>query len=60
MKRRVYVPAHMEEPDIDLTECEAFRVNFQRAILLSLLNSGRLTQAQFVACMDKVMENYAE
>lgn len=36
-----------------------FTLNFQRAILLSLLKNQKLTQIQFEACMDKVVKRYA-
>lgn len=59
MKKEGYIPVSMEEPDIDKIDCQEFNVNFQRAILLSLLESKKLTQAQFEACMDKVVQKYA-
>ena len=59
MKKEGYVPVNMEESDIDTIDCQGFNVNFQRAILLSLLGSKKLTQAQFEACMDKVVQKYA-
>lgn len=36
-----------------------FTLNFQRAILLSLLKNQKLTQLQFEACMDKVVQKHA-
>lgn len=59
MKQEGYVPIGMEEPNLDTAECQTFKVNFQRAILLSLLESRKLTQAQFEACMEKVTQKYA-
>ena len=58
MKNREYVLETMEQPDIDKLDCKDFKINFQRAILLSLLESRKLTQAQFEACMDKVVQNF--
>lgn len=58
MNHEGYAPAGMEESDFDAAECQAFKVNFQRAILLSLLESQKLTGAQFEACMEKVTQKY--
>lgn len=35
-----------------------FKINFLRAILLSLLEKRVLTQVQFDLCMDKVKQKY--
>lgn len=59
MKKEGYIPACIEQPDIDAADCQAFKINFQRAILLSLLQSQKLNQAQFEACMDKIVQKYA-
>lgn len=59
MKKEGYIPACIEQPDIDTTDCQAFKINFQRAILLSLLQSQKLNQAQFEVCMDKIVQKYA-
>lgn len=59
MNQEGYIPVGMEEPDLDTAECQGFKVNFQRAILLSLLESRKLTQAQYEACMEKVTQKYA-
>lgn len=59
MKKEGYIPVHTEETDACAMECPDFKINFQRAILLSLLESRKLTQAQFEACMDKVIQKYA-
>lgn len=59
MKKGEYVLEAMEQPDLDKPDCKDFTVNFQRAILLSLLESHKLTQAQFEACMDKVARKYS-
>ena len=58
MKNEKYVLETTEQPDIDKLDCKDFKINFQRAILLSLLESRKLTQAQFEACMDKVVQKY--
>lgn len=58
MKNREYVLEATEQLDIDKLDCKDFKINFQRAILLSLLESCKLTQAQFEACMDKVVQNF--
>ncbi len=59
MKNREYVLETTKQPDIDKLDCKDFKINFQRAILLSLLESRKLTQAQFEACMDKVVQKYS-
>ncbi len=59
MKNKEYVLETLEQPDIDKLDCKDFKINFQRAILLSLLESRKLTQAQFEACMDKVVQKYS-
>lgn len=59
MKNEEYVLETTEQPDIDKLDCKDFKINFQRAILLSLLESRKLTQAQFEACMDKVVQKYS-
>ena len=59
MKNKEYVLETLEQPDIDKLNCEDFKINFQRAILRSLLESRKLTQAQFEACMDKVVQKYS-
>lgn len=56
MKMQNYILINIEELDMDTIDCEAFEVNFQRAILLALLKSRKLTQIQFEACMDKVIK----
>lgn len=48
-----------KEPNLDTAAYQAFRVHFQQAVLLSLLESGKLTHAQYEACMEKVAENAA-
>ena len=58
MKNEKYVLETTEQPDIDKRDCKDFKINFQRAILLSLLESRKLTQTQFEACMDKVVQKY--
>lgn len=58
MKNKEYVLETSEQPDIDKLDCKDFKINFQRAILLSLLESHKLTQVQFSACMDKVVQKY--
>ncbi len=58
MKNEKYVLETTEQPDIDKLDCKDFKINFQRAILLSLLESRKLTQTQFEACMDKVVQKY--
>ena len=58
MKKEKYVLETTEQPDIDKLDCKDFKINFQRAILLSLLESRKLTQTQFEACMDKVVQKY--
>ena len=55
MKKEEYVLQNTEQLDIDKLNCTDFKINFQRAILLSLLESRKLTQSQFEACMDKVV-----
>ena len=59
MKNEEYVLENSEQPGIVKLDCKDFKINFQRAILLSLLESRKLTQAQFEACMDKVVQKYA-
>lgn len=59
MKNQKYILEIAEEPDIDKPECNEFKINFQRAILLSLLENHKLTQAQYEACMDKVVQKYS-
>ena len=59
MKNEEYVLETSEQPGIDKLDCKDFKINFQRAILLSLLESRKLTQAQFEACMDKVVQKYS-
>ena len=59
MKNEKYVLETTEQPDIDKLDCKDFKINFQRAILLSLLESRKLTQTQFEACMDKVVQKYS-
>lgn len=58
MKKEEYVLETAEQPDIDEPDYKNFKINFQRAILLSLLESRKLTQPQFEACMDKVVQKY--
>ncbi len=58
MKKEKYVLQDTEQPDIDKLDCKDFKINFQRAILLSLLESHKLTPSQFEACMDKVVQKY--
>ena len=58
MKNEKYVLETTEQPDIAKLDCKDFKINFQRAILLSLLESRKLTQTQFEACMDKVVQKY--
>ena len=58
MKNEKYVLETTEQPDIDKLDCKDFKINFQLAILLSLLESRKLTQTQFEACMDKVVQKY--
>lgn len=59
MKKEGYIPVYTEEPDARMLENPDFKINFQRAILLSLFESRKLTQAQYEACMDKVVQKYA-
>ncbi len=59
MKKEGYVLEDTEQPGIDKLDCRDFKINFQRAILLSLLESRKLTQSQFEACMDKVIQKYS-
>ena len=59
MKNEGYVLETTEQPDIDKLDRKDFKIDFQRAILLSLLESRKLTQAQFEACMDKVVQKYS-
>ena len=59
MKKEAYVLQDTEQPDIDKPDYRDFKINFQRAILLSLLESRRLTQSQFESCMDKVVQKYS-
>jgi len=59
MKDKKYVLETTEQPGIDKLDCKDFKINFQRAILLSLLESRKLTQTQFEICMDKVVQKYA-
>ena len=59
MKNEKYVLETTEQPNIDKLDCKDFKINFQRAILLSLLESRKLTQTQFEACMDKVVQKYS-
>lgn len=59
MKRANYVLETTEQPEIDKLDGKDFKINFQRAILLSLLESRKLTQAQFEACMDKAVQKYS-
>mgnify|MGYP006962066049 FL=1 len=59
MKRANYVLETTEQPEIDKLDGKDFKISFQRAILLSLLESCKLTQAQFEACMDKVVQKYS-
>lgn len=59
MKKEAYVLETVEQPGIDKLDCKDFKINFQRAILRSLLGSRKLTQAQFEACMDKVVQKYS-
>lgn len=55
MKDKKYVLETKEQPGIEKLGCKDFQINFQRAILLSLLENHKLTQAQYEACMDKVV-----
>ena len=41
MKNEKYVLETTEQPDIDKLDCKDFKINFQRAILLSLLESRK-------------------
>lgn len=50
-----YVLENGEQPDLDKLDCREFKIHFQRAILLSLLEHRKLTQSQFEACMDRVV-----
>lgn len=59
MKKERYVPAFTGQPNIDAADCQDFKINFQRALLLSLMENQKLTQDQFEACMDKVVQKYA-
>lgn len=59
VKKEAYVLETVEQPGIDKLDCKDFKINFQRAILRSLLGSRKLTQAQFEACMDKVVQKYS-
>ena len=59
MKNEEYVLETSEQPSIDKLDCKDFKINFQRAILLSLLESRKLTQTQFEICMDKVVQKYS-
>lgn len=59
MKKEEYIPVYIEQPSIDIVENSNFTINFQRAILLSLVESNKLTQTQFENCMDKVIQKYS-
>ncbi len=59
MKNEGYVPDYTKEPDVDLKEFRAFHINFQKSVLLSLLERKSLTQAQYECCMEKVIQKYA-
>lgn len=59
VKRADYVLETSEQPENDQLDDKEFKINFQRAILLSLLKSHKLTRAQFEACMDKVVQKYS-
>ena len=59
VKRANYVLETTEQPEIDKLDGKDFKINFQRAILLSLLESRKLTQTQFEICMDKVVQKYS-
>ena len=54
-----YILENPWQTEIEASRHGEFIVNFQRAILLSLLESHRLTQQQFCACLDKVMQTYS-
>lgn len=59
MNKKAYIPADTTSPDMETPDCRAFEINFQRAILLSLLESRKLTQAQFGASMERIVKKYA-
>lgn len=59
MDKKAYIPADTENPNLETPDCRAFQINFQRAILLSLLENNRLTQVQFEACMERIVRKYA-
>ena len=60
MKNEVCVPDYTKEPDLDSKEFRAFHSNFQKSILLSLLERKNLTQAQYECCMEKVIQKYTD
>ena len=57
MENTGYRPVLVQEPMIE-TESEAFAMNFQKAILLSLLENHQLTQVQFESCVEKVVQKH--
>jgi len=54
MQKFVFIPESTEQPDLDSKEYFAFRVQFQKAILLSLLEQKKITMAQYEVCLKKV------
>ena len=59
VKRRVYQLTLTEQPHLTNWDCKEFELPFQQAVLLSLRANKQLTQQQYVACMDRLLRQYA-
>lgn len=58
MGKEIFVINQLETPDLDAYQYSAFRVGFMKAILLSLLEQKKLTQAQYESCVKKIRQKY--
>lgn len=60
MKNETYVPADVENPDLDGSGYRLFRAHFQKSVLLSLFERNLLTRAQYECCVEKVERKYSK
>lgn len=58
MGREISLINQSETFELDAPQYSAFRVSFMKAILLSLLEQKKLTQAQYERCVEKVRQKY--
>lgn len=49
------IPILKQEPQEQIENAD-FKLNLQRALLLTLLNSKKLSQTQFEECLDKLIQ----